>query len=78
MLNPRHLISLKPDTPVEALDTGNIQYPDQIVLNGLSKLSGEDVPPRFDADEIYEGQMASTKILVPVSGVQMVTSFEYR
>lgn len=78
MLNPRHIISLKPDTPVEMFDTGNRRYPDQIALTGLSKISGADVPPRFDADEMYVGQMASTKIFVPVSGVQTVTSFEYR
>lgn len=77
MLNPRHIISLKPNTPVETIDTANTHYPEQIALNGLYKLTGKDVPPRFDTDELYEGRIASTKILVPVSGVQMITTFEY-
>lgn len=78
MLDPSHIISLKPDTPVEILDTGNVRYPNQIVLSELSTISGADVPPRFNVDEMYEGRMASTEILVPVSGVRTVTSFEYR
>lgn len=78
MLNPRYIISLKPDTPVETLDTGDRHYPDQIALTELHKLSGKDVPPRFDAEVLYEGRMESTRILVPASGVQTITSFEYQ
>lgn len=72
MLNPHCILHLEPDTPVETLDTGKKHYPECIALNGLKKLSGDDVPPRFDVDELYDGRMATTHVLMPVSGVQTI------
>lgn len=76
VLNPVCLLELEEGTEVEIVETGKSYEPDRIAAKEIRRLSGDKVPPRFEASEVYDFDIGDSSALVPVSGIEKIHTFD--